>query len=73
MSTISTVKVHTKTCRECGYRGILEVPEEGYHRWFFGGQLIQVALPDLSAPQREQLISGYHPECWEDLFGDLDD
>ncbi len=73
MSVVSTSKVLTKTCPECGLRGVLEVPKDGYYRWQFGGAHIQNALPSLSVALREQLITGYHPECWDDLFGDLDD
>ena len=32
------------------------------------GELIQEALPELSADQRELLISGTCPKCWDELF-----
>jgi hypothetical protein len=30
-------------------------------------------MPDMPAPQREQLMTGFHPQCWEELFGILDE
>lgn len=47
-------------------------PVNGWHEWFHGRQLIQRAMPGLSAEQRELLISGTSPEGWEILFGGCD-
>lgn len=33
------------------------------------GTLIQDALPDATVDQREFLISGCTPACWESMFG----
>jgi hypothetical protein len=48
------------------------VPEEGFHNWQ-GGELIQNALPELTADERELLISGTCPSCWDRMFGDYDE
>ena len=32
------------------------------------GVLIQDALPELSASEREQLMTGIHAECWDRAF-----
>jgi hypothetical protein len=32
------------------------------------GAYVQDAFPYLSAPEREQLISGTHPKCWDEMF-----
>ena len=40
------------------------VPIEGFLRWFFEGELIQNAMPDVDADTREFLISGISPEGW---------
>jgi hypothetical protein len=32
------------------------------------GQLAQNAFPHMSDGEREMLITGTHPECWEKLF-----
>lgn len=34
---------------------------------------IQDMLPDMPIGDREFLISGFSPEGWDDMFGDLDD
>ena len=46
----------------------LRVPADGLRRWL-GGELIQRALPAVSAPDREFLLTGYSPAGWEQLFG----
>jgi hypothetical protein len=61
-------RVETRTCRQCGYKGEVEVPNSGLAR-YSSGALMQDAFPDLSKELREQLISGTHPECWAALFG----
>ena len=33
------------------------------------GALIQVAFPNLTAPEREFILTGYTAEDWETLFG----
>jgi hypothetical protein len=47
------------------------VDAEEYARWQ-AGELIQVAMPNLDAEEREMLISGICPTCWEDMFDDED-
>lgn len=56
--------VNTMPCVECGKTSMLTVDDEGYARWK-GGELVQVAFPDLDADQRELLMSGTHAHCWE--------
>ena len=59
---------HGSTCSWCGKDGIVEVPAVG----FFARQLgaaIQDAYPDLDKSLREQLMTGYHPACWDEMFG----
>jgi hypothetical protein len=43
------------------------VPENGWHAWL-GGELIQRAMPDASAAEREFLISGMSAECFDRIF-----
>jgi hypothetical protein len=59
--------VETARCSVCGYKGEVEVPNSGLFR-YTSGALAQEAFPSLSAPLREQIISGTHPECWGRLF-----
>ena len=54
-------------CPWCGEEHEGEVPFEGYLAWQ-NGESIQVAMPQLSANEREMLISGVCPECWKKAF-----
>ena len=55
-----------------GGKTVSLVPEEGFHNWQ-GRALIQNALPELTADERELLISGTCPSCWDRMFGDYDE
>ena len=69
--TTQMSKIPTPKCFQCGKEGELEIPTE---IWFTGlkksqeGALIQNAFPTLSHDQREQLLTGIHPECWKKMF-----
>ena len=67
---IETFHVHTK-CPECGKTDTIAVSAAGYNAWQ-GGELIQRALPELSADAREQFITGYCSACWDKLFKETD-
>lgn len=60
------------TCPICHCDTYLQVDAEEYARWQ-AGELIQVAMPDLDADEREMLISGICPSCWDDMFDDEDE
>lgn len=56
-------------CRITGEVYSITVPMKGYRLWQ-AGELIQNAMPELSAEDREFLISGTSPNGWKKLFGD---
>jgi hypothetical protein len=58
-----------KRCFHCGKIARLEVPKSQFDAWR-SGVLAQDAFPNLSAEEREMLISGTHPECWKEMFGE---
>ena len=61
--------IETKTCFHCGNTGTVEI----YSRELFElrqGAFIQDAVKSLQVEEREQLISGTHGKCWEDMFGE---
>lgn len=58
-STVSG-KVHTRE---------IPVTPEQIARWQ-GGELIQNAMPNVSADDREFLMTGVTPEEWDAFFGD---
>jgi predicted RNA-binding Zn-ribbon protein involved in translation (DUF1610 family) len=55
-------------CPFCGEEHAVEVNLHEYERWE-SGELIQNAMPNLSATEREQLISGLCPQCQAKMFG----
>lgn len=57
------------TCPFCGRENSINVREEDYSAWQ-DGALVQDAFPYLSADEREMLISGICPTCWNDTFSD---
>ena len=59
-------------CPFCGRGNEVEVNENDYWDWQ-DGELVQVAFPYLSANEREMLISGICPTCWEKTFGGAED
>lgn len=65
--------VITPACMVCGKTSEMEVDSVALHRWQKLGVLIQVAFPDMPAPEREQLKTGTHPACWDEMFSDEDD
>lgn len=57
------------TCPFCGETHIVVVDTIDYIAWENGNVLAQNAFPYLSADEREMLISGICPQCWEKTFG----
>lgn len=62
----NTVKVSC-VCPMCKHTNIVEVSILAYTAWR-KGEYIQVAMPNLSAGDRELLISGICKTCWDKLF-----
>ena len=56
------------TCPFCGRANEIEVNEDDYLDWQ-DGMLVQDAFPYLSANEREMLVSGICPTCWDSTFG----
>lgn len=63
MKTIITLK-----CPFCGTVHKVEANTNEYLAWM-GGELIQNAMPSLTATEREQLISQLCPDCQRKIFG----
>ena len=54
-------------CPICGKFHEVMVSEADYYNWQ-DGELAQNAFPYLSAEEREILISGICPTCWDKMF-----
>lgn len=55
-------------CPFCGHANFIEVNDVDYWAWQ-NGALAQDAFPYFSADERELLISGICPTCWDRVFG----
>jgi hypothetical protein len=67
-----TIVVKTKPCTVCNEYEVWSLDREAVTRWQ-EGENIQNAFPDMKAEDREILISGTHPACWNELFGEESD
>lgn len=63
----NSVETVTVSCRHCERRFDLTVSTAGLIAWQ-NGMLIQNALPELTADERELLISRTCGECWDKMF-----
>ena len=62
-------RIPTPICIECGKGGTILVQMSDYLLWQSKNRpLIQNCFPALSREQREQILTGIHPECWEKMF-----
>lgn len=64
----------TKTSSLSGIERTMDLPitEEQLKNWE-DGMLIQMAMPNLTAEQREFLITGVVQEEWDELFAGVDE
>jgi hypothetical protein len=56
----------TKTCRRCRVITPFILDTTRYQVWQ-SGQLIQSVFPDMDPEDRETLITGICPECWDKI------
>jgi len=58
----------TRRCPVCFKTGTVMVDENELFT-YLRGEYVAKAFTSLSVPLREQIISGMHPKCWEETFG----
>lgn len=68
MNIIINSVIATPICPICGRIGTVALTTEQAARYNEGGP-IHEALPEVPRAEREQLISGTHPDCWTQAFG----
>lgn len=71
-----TIKISTVACPHCSRSGEISMPISDYESGiaaYKSGAYIQNAFPNLTADQRELLMTGIHPECWKQMFPDDDE
>ncbi len=68
----TSLVVTTPTCIHCRETGVLIVDREKYKEFKETPRhlrrLIQDIFPEHSRGEREQLLTGVHPECFDDMF-----
>ena len=66
---METITINCPPCFHCGERAQVKVLKGDFDRWQ-GGELIQRAFPEMPADQREMLITGTHPACWDAMMSE---
>ena len=59
--------IHVMPCFSCGKVSIMILNKTDYNSWKTK-VYVQQAFPYLTASQREMVINGMHPECFDKLF-----
>lgn len=65
------VRITTPTCMLCGTPSTFMLEGNDLDK-YRDGALIQDAFPYLSAEDRETIMSGTHPDCWNKLYPEED-
>lgn len=60
--------------RECLFTGKdntmkLDTTVEQLNDYYYGNGYIQDVFPELNADEREFLMTGVHPDTWDDMYG----
>lgn len=58
-----------RKCLWCHKESRVTVDREAFSAWISGAK-VQDVFPALSADEREQLMSGTHPACWDAMWGE---
>lgn len=62
-----------RVCRICNKLEEREIDINSIQLYdWMSGTLLQVAAPHLTDDEREFMISGTHPECWDKVFPEED-
>lgn len=59
--------IYTK-CPMCGKETVFMVTDEQYQKYIDGKENVQRIFPELSCEEREMLITGICPDCWNKIF-----
>lgn len=69
---VELVTLLTPKCWVCEESGRIMVPLDGVMA-YYRGVLVQDAFPHLAASEREQVVTGIHPSCWDEMTKDWED
>jgi hypothetical protein len=65
--------IFSKVCFHCGDESWFRITEKEYKAWVTNDGYIQDVFPHMSNEDREVMISGTHPDCWNAMFPEEDD
>lgn len=60
-------------CPFCHDYNLILLDGAEYFNHFQRGEYIQVAFPSLTSDERELILNGTHPECWDEYMGSDND
>ncbi len=63
----------SRKCPYCKEKSFFVFDKEEYERLFIKNEFIHVVFPNLTAEEREVMISGTHPLCWKEMFEDIEE
>lgn len=65
----------TQPCMKCGKSSIVEITSKEYQRFYVQHEFLQDVFAHWTPDQRELLLTGTHPRCWDAMFAedDIDD
>lgn len=63
----------SKSCMHCGEESHFTLTYDEYVRLIVNNEYIQDVFPHLSKEDREVMISGTHPKCWNEMFPIIED
>jgi hypothetical protein len=67
------IKAVTPDCPICGISTDVMVDFEMYKAWCNKEILVQDAFPAMSKEEREVLMTGTHPDCWNIMWAGIDE
>lgn len=68
--------IETKVCPGCKGTTMIEVTDAQFNEWHrpkSQRRKVQEIFPNLTVDDREMLMTGWCPPCWDKAFGDPDD
>jgi hypothetical protein len=66
-ATVGDKVTVTQTCQWCFKESSVTVDRDKFDRWQ-GGALAQNVFTEMTAAERETLVSGTHEACWEAMW-----
>ena len=66
------VSYTTPPCMGCDQSSVVPLEDDKYARWKLGA-FIQQVWPEKSDEERELIMTGTHPACWNEMFSDEED